>query len=201
MINYPNKKSISIDENKETHSNRGMNFERLINISNEYYITNDIGIIHKKPTPIKVVKVNYQKNQFYSNRHCITEAYYEMASTTDYNGIYKGHHIDFEAKQTKYMTFNVGSNLKQHQLEHLNNVCKHGGIGFILVCFIKVNEIFLVTYDKIVSYCNEKTKSIIPYEFFKKEAYVINSSYLIPVDYMPIVDLIINKEKNVKKEN
>ena len=59
-MNYPNKK-----ENKSAnyieYGKRGMTLESDINSSNKYYLENDIAVIYKKPTPIKVVKVNYNK--------------------------------------------------------------------------------------------------------------------------------------------
>lgn len=38
-----------------------MNLEDDINLTNKYILDNDIAVIHKKPTPIKVVKVDYNK--------------------------------------------------------------------------------------------------------------------------------------------
>ena len=52
MVNYPNKKA-TFQRQKVTHSNRGMSFEVLINESNDYYLTHNIAIIHKKPIPIQ----------------------------------------------------------------------------------------------------------------------------------------------------
>ena len=45
-----------------SHKNRGMKLENLINLSNEYYLENDIAVIYKKPTPILVCKVDYKQN-------------------------------------------------------------------------------------------------------------------------------------------
>ena len=110
-MNYPNKKKI-INENYIYYGKRGMNLEDDINSSNKYYLDNDIAVIYKKPTPIKVVKVDYNKRI----NTKITEAYYEIPSTTDYNGIYKGKYIDFEAKETKSKTSFSLNNI--HKLEN-----------------------------------------------------------------------------------
>ena len=84
----------------------------------KYYLDNNIAIIHKKPTPIKVSKVSYPN----SYSVVIKEAFFEMPSTTDYNGIYKGKYIDFDAKEVKSnKSFNL-SNIHKHQLEHLKKV-------------------------------------------------------------------------------
>ena len=74
-----------------------MNLEYDLNITNEYYRTIAKAYIYKKPTPIKLVKVDYKHNK-------INEAYFDMPSTTDYNGLYKGKYIDFEAKETTNKT-------------------------------------------------------------------------------------------------
>ena len=42
-------------------SNRGMSLEDDINRTNRYYLTEDTAVIHKKPTPITIVKVDYPK--------------------------------------------------------------------------------------------------------------------------------------------
>ena len=118
MVNYPNgrsraystvpkkkksltelsvtKKSTSKTKGMVAFGKRGMNFEAEINATNEYYLSRGLAVIHKKPTPIQIVKVDYPQR----SRAKITEAYFRQASTTDYSGVYKGHYIDFEAKET-----------------------------------------------------------------------------------------------------
>ena len=83
-MKYPNairKKEVNINLNRST-SNRGMDLEFDINRSNQYYLANEIAVVHKKPTPIQVVKVDYPKRSSAK----IVEAYYKIPSTTDYNG-------------------------------------------------------------------------------------------------------------------
>ena len=123
MIQYPNKKSIytpTIQNTKSPNikkSRLGVNFEDMINDSNQYYLLHDIAVIHKKPTPIQITKVDYPKRSSAK----ITEAFYKVPSTTDYNGIYKGKYIDFEAKETKATSFPL-ENIHTHQIKHLNTI-------------------------------------------------------------------------------
>ena len=89
-MNYPNgiKKSTNVDISTKPvdYKNRGMTLEGEINQSNEHYIEIGKAFIYKKPTPIKIVNVDFPSK----NKAIIREAYFSTPSTTDYNGLYKG---------------------------------------------------------------------------------------------------------------
>ena len=57
-MKYPNNINKTFKTNI-SHSNRGMDLECSINLSNEYYLCTNRAIIYKKPTPIGVVDVKY----------------------------------------------------------------------------------------------------------------------------------------------
>ncbi len=197
MYNYPNKKkntNATVNQQKTVHANRGMKFENLLNETNDFYALHDRAYIYKKPTPIKVVRVNTKTDNF-QKKHVISEAYYERASTTDYNGIYKGHYIDFEAKEVKYKTFNIGANLKQHQIDHLLNVARHGAYAFLIVHFMSVDEVYILKAEDLEYFLKfNKTKSIIPLDYFKEHGYLVEQNYLPKLDYLKVVDQWINGE-------
>lgn len=166
-----------------SHANRGMDLENDINNTNSYYLDNDIAIVYKKPTPIKVSKVNYNKNHT-----IITEAFYEMPSTTDYNGIYKGKYIDFDAKEVKNSSSFALSNLHAHQLKHLKRVKEHGGISFLIVRFYKNNITYLIEIDEIIDYINSENRKSIPIDYFESKAHRIPDSYIPRVNYIKVID-------------
>lgn len=175
-------------------ANLGMNLEEMVNESNTYYLVNDVAVIHKKPTPIQIVKVDYPSR----TKAVITEAYYKTPSTTDYNGIYRGKYIDFDAKENHNKTAFPLANIHSHQVEHLRNVAKHGGIGFMLITFNAYNEYYLVPIDLILEYWdkaykNDERKSI-PYSVFKEQCYRIKEGYLPRLDYLKVVDEVYFKE-------
>src|SRR5574344_2335571 len=118
---------------KISYANRGMDLEDEINATNHYYLDIDKAVVYKKPTPITISKVNYKENR-------INEGYFRTPSTTDYNGLYKGYYIDFEAKETVNKTSFPLQNIHPHQIEHLKRVVKHGGIGFLIIRFKTINE-------------------------------------------------------------
>lgn len=167
-----------------TYANRGMDLENDINISNEHYRNIDKALIYKKPTPIKISKVNYPAK----NKAIISEAFFEIPSTTDYNGIYKGKYIDFDVKEVKGKDSFVLSNLHKHQLEHLIKVLKHGGISFIIVRFYINNKTYLLPTDKIVYFIKNYERKSIPLSYFLENGYEIKNKYAPRVDYLEVLD-------------
>ena len=193
-MNYPNgiKKGKQDEISKETlnqmnHKNRGMTLENDINSSNEYYREIDKAYIYKKPTPIKITKVDYPSR----DKALIKEAFFTVPSTTDYNGLYKGKYIDFEAKETRSKTSFSLSNIHEHQITHLKNIYRHNGISFLIVRFTTINETYLLKSEDLVYYIERTDKKSIPLEFFRKKGYIIKDGLRPRIDYLKIIDNII----------
>lgn len=183
-MNYPNR--ITKQSKNTLYGNRGMNLEHELNETNNYYLVNDIAVIYKKPTPITITKVDYPSR----TEAVIKEAYFKIPSTTDYNGIYKGRYIDFEAKETKNKSFPL-ANIHKHQIEHLEKIIKHGGISFLIVRFTLKNTTFLLETTKLVEFINNNSKKAIPYEYFESNGYIIKDKFNPRIDYLSIVDKIM----------
>lgn len=192
-IKYPNgKQFLNNTENKKTvtpktnhkinYSNRGMSFEDFINESNIYYMEHNIALIHKKPTPIQIVKVDYPQR----SAAVIKEAYYKLASTTDYNGVYKGKYLDFEAKETNQQSFPL-KNLHIHQIIHMQQVINHNGIAFVLIHFTSFDEIYFIPSEKMIGFWDRMIsggrKSV-------TKAEIAENGRLIKLGFLPRVDYI-----------
>lgn len=180
MINYPGKAKSSYTKTVN-YSNRGMNLEELINLSNEYYLQEDIAVIYKKPTPITIVDASFD-----SHGRVITKAYFKTPSTLDYNGIYKGKYIDFDAKVTKSKTSFPLQNLHEHQYEHIKNVIRHGGISFLI---ISINsKYYLLDGNDIINFIENNNKKSIPYEYIDKNGILIEAKIKPRLDYIKAID-------------
>ena len=197
-MKYPNgkpyKKNSSSTEQVETShrtllsaANRGMSLEEDINLSNDYYREAGIALINKRPTPINIVKVDYSKGAR------ITDAYFEKQSTTDYNGVYKGKYIDFEAKNTKSLTAFPLSNISEHQIVHLKNVLKHGGIAFFIISFQLKDEIYLLDASFVIDFYEHGQRKSIPYEVFKEKGVLIRQDYAPRLHYIDAVETLYFK--------
>lgn len=178
---------INLEVKKLSHKNRGMTLESDINSSNEYYRSIDKAYIYKKPTPIQITKVDYPSR----NKTVIKEAFFTIPSTTDYNGLYKGKYIDFEAKETKSKTSFALNNIHSHQIEHIKNINNHGGIAFLIVRFTTINETYLLPAKEFLSFIETTDKKSIPLDYFREYAYLIKDGYMPIVDYLKIVDKLI----------
>lgn len=193
MIKYSNgltykKSNIKVSGNKVAYSlssaNRGMNLEEDIIQSNEYYLRHKMALIYKRPTPIQVVKVEYQKNVK------ITEAYFSEKSTTDFNGVYQGRYIDIEAKSTHSKSSFPLSNITKKQFEHLSNVIELGGLAFFIIEFVKHQKTYIVEAKKIIEFKNSEERKSIPYAQFEELGREIKRGYSPRLNYLDYVDEI-----------
>lgn len=180
---------------KSGYANRGMGLEDDINLSNEYYKINDIAYIYKKPTPIKLVNVDYKKG-------LIKEAYFKTPSTTDYNGIYKGKYIDFEAKETTSKTSFSLANIHLHQIKHLIDVKRHGAISFLIVRFTNLDRTYILFTKNLDEFIKNNKRKSIPLNYFEKYGTIIKMKYSPRIDYLKEIDKIyFGGNKNDEEKN
>ena len=142
-----------------------MNLENALNISNEYYLKTDRALIYKKPTPIGVVDVSYQ-----NHKKIIDKAYFKEQSTLDYNGLYRGKYIEFDAKETLNKTSFPLSNIHEHQTKQIRNVIKHGGIVFLIIRMNNLN--YLLTGEDYIEYIDNNDRKSISYKYIEEKAHV-----------------------------
>jgi recombination protein U len=171
------------------YGNRGMTLEEDLNATNEFYREHGIAVIHKKPTPIQIVQVDYPKR----SAAVIKEAYFKQASTTDYNGVYRGKYIDFEAKETRNKTSFPLQNFHEHQIKHMKQVLEHGAICFVILQFTSLNEVYLLDANHLLSFWDRQQtggrKSITKQEI-EQYGHYISLGYQPPIDYIKIVEKV-----------
>lgn len=178
--NYLPKKKPILSTSKG-FKNRGMGLESDINASNDFYNSENIALIHKRPTPINVVKVDYQRGAK------ITHAYFEKQSTTDYNGVFQKRYLDFEAKSTQSKTSLPISNITTHQVEHLRRVIEHGGIAFFIIGFEALSETYLLKAEDFLAFMASAKRQSLPYRWIKEKGAAIPFGMRPRLDYLKVV--------------
>ncbi|MBE6118252.1 MAG: Holliday junction resolvase RecU [Solobacterium sp.] len=190
MVNYPDGRKTTVSAVRIGAGRRGMELEKEINTTNDYYLSQDRAVIYKKPTPVTIVNVDYPAR----NKAKITEAYFKVPSTTDYNGIYRGKYIDFEAKECHSRTSFPLKSIHPHQIEHLKNVVHHGAVAFVIIRFNEYDETWLIDAMTMIDHIKDSTRSSIPYTWFREHGHLIPYTYFKPVDYLQVVDEVYFKE-------
>lgn len=199
-IHYPNgtsyrpqqpEKPANYNSSLIRHGGRGMTLEQEINESNQYYLAHEIAVIHKKPTPVQIVKVDYPKR----SAAVIREAYFRRPSTTDYNGIYRGRYIDFDAKETKETTRFPLDNFHEHQVEHMRSCLKQGGICFGLIKFVTLDQLYLLKASDLIHYWDQQGdphgRKSIPLAAFQQQAIPVAYRLNPTIAYLDAVDQLI----------
>ncbi|MGY5339770.1 Holliday junction resolvase RecU [Levilactobacillus spicheri] len=199
-IRYPNGHAYRAPATKEhphfssaytNYGKRGMSLEEALNESNVYYETQGLAVVHKKPTPIRIVKVDYPKR----SAAVIKEAYFSTASTTDYNGVYRGHYLDFDAKETRNKTAFPLKNFHQHQIDHLRACTAQGGICFAIIKFVAHDEIYLYPAQELFTFWDAQVaggRKSIPYDEIQDHGVLITPQIQPFIPYLKAVDQLLN---------
>ncbi|WP_342602133.1 Holliday junction resolvase RecU [Peribacillus sp. FSL E2-0159] len=177
---------------KISYSNRGKTLEDDLNETNQYYLAHGIAVIHKKPTPIQIVDVHYPKR----SAAVIKEAYFKQASTTDYNGVYKGKYIDFEAKETKNSSSFPLKNFHDHQIEHMKHIVQHDGIAFVIIRFSAMDDIYLMSSEQLSFYwkrMKDGGRKSITLQEVESSSRKITLGFQPRIDYIKVVDSLISE--------
>lgn len=202
MVNYPGgivrlRKQTIQQPKAITFGKRGMDFEAEINATNAYYLAHGLAVIHKKPTPVQIVKVDYPKR----SRAKITEAYFRQASTTDYSGVYQGYYIDFEAKETQNKTSFPLKNFHDHQINHMESVVKQKGIAFVLLHFTVLSRTFLLKATDLIPFYNEKQgQKSIPISFIEDNGYEISKNKIPSIPYLDCIHKFLGGNSHFKSK-
>ncbi|KRL04617.1 Holliday junction resolvase RecU [Liquorilactobacillus oeni] len=203
VIRYPNGqnyKPASVKKSRKNNNvifgNRGMSLEEELNQSNTYYLHREIAVVHKKPIPIQLVQVDYPKR----SAAVIKEAYFKQASTTDYNGVYHGYYIDFEAKETRSKTSFPLNNFHEHQVEHMKACVRQGGICFTIIKFCATQELFLLPVATLLKYWDNQGhgRKSIPKKVIATTGFPIIYHVQPLVPYLACVDKLIENLHTTK---
>lgn len=195
MIKYP--KGVIIKDSAQSlqkktrkkntthnYANMGMNLESDVIKSCNYFLENKMAAIYKRPTPIRVTKMD--KN----NPGKIIEAYFAEKSTTDFVGIYRSKYIDFECKETATDTLEY-KKIRPQQITHLKSVLEFGGIGFFMVSFTKRNEVYILDAKYVIDrVLNKNSHEGYKREFFIEHGYLIKQGYIPRLEILEAIDAI-----------
>ena len=137
------------------------------------------------------MKVDYPKR----SAAVIKEAYFTQASTTDYNGVYRGFYLDFEAKETKNKTSFPFKNFHAHQIEHMKACLEQKGVCFVLLWFSTLKRCFYLNSVNLIAYWDaqkEKGRKSLPLSLIEELGIEIKTGISPRIPYLDAVDFYLS---------
>lgn len=201
-FHYPNGSSYAaskqtpkpnvVHRSNTIYGGRGMTLEDELNAANAYYLQTGRAVVHKKPTPIQIVRVDYPAR----SQAVIKEGYFKTPSTTDYNGVYRGWYLDFEAKETKNKASFPLKNFHQHQIDHMRACLKQDGLCFVVMRFATLHRLFVVPATPVIDAWDHQAESrkSITLDTIIATGFELTPQLEPTVPYLDGVDWLINKK-------
>lgn len=173
---------------KHNYGNRGKAFEDLLDYTNLIYKNKGIALINKRPTPVRILRTRGGR---------ITQATFDTKSTVDYDGIYQGRSIVFEAKSTKGKSLPL-SNITSEQIEYLEDAEKHGAISFLIVNMKELDKTYLISNEIVQEYVGNSFRGgrkSIPIKTMENKCIEVKSSEGVPVNYIKALNHLTNERR------
>jgi recombination protein U len=142
---------IIINKNINKYKNKGLELERLLINTFSQNKYREILLIEKYPTPIHVVN---------NNEEFISKAFFMRPSALDFAGIYKGKHIEIEAKTTQNPNIFSFNNILKHQYERIVKLINLGSLVYLVIEFRPQYEFYLLNGEDIIYFYNSPSKNI-----------------------------------------
>lgn len=161
-----------------------MVFENILEYTNQIYTNKGKALINKRATPMKII------GKSKGNKHiCV----FDRKSTVDYDGVYNGRAIVFEAKSTAKKSFPLDM-ITDEQIKYLDSAEKQGAISFLIVEMKDIQRIFIVHNGILQKYIEDAQKGgrkSIPIDDMEEYAFEVVSKNGVPLDYLSAVDRLI----------
>lgn len=171
-----------------------MKLEMMVEMTNNQYRNSDKADIRKVPTPIKILKVIGK----------VVTGHLDTATWVDYNGIWKGRSIVFDAKETKLKNFPL-KNLSAKQYQLLQSWNKHGAISFLLISFWLPDknepEIYILSFEHLEQFYEQQDKGgskSIPLAFFREKCIRAVSRNGLVIDYLYAIEQLTNERGDIR---
>lgn len=142
---------IIVNKNVSKFKNKGLELERLLINTFSLNLYRPIALIEKYPTPIQVVN---------NDKDFISKAVFKRPSALDFCGVYKGKHIEIEAKSTQNSTIFNFNNIMKHQIERMRTLINLGALVYLVIEFKRINEFYLVDGQTTLDFYNSKSKNV-----------------------------------------
>lgn len=160
-----------------SYSNRGMELEKLIDMTNKQYENAGVGIIKKLPTPVHI----------YSTFNGRVSGALKKGELVDYIGMSQGKALAFDAKQTRGKSLPL-KNIPSHQYKYLKEWHNNGGVSFLIIYFRDYNEVYYYPFDRIQYWQEGQTKrKSIPYDDVREYGELLQASQKYTLDYLKAV--------------
>ena len=162
-----------------SHSNRGKMLETYIDMANIKYRQSGRAEIIKQHPEVKATMTDGAR---------IRSGFFKSKGAPDYIGLIGRLPVCFDAKETGSKTSFELKNIHDHQVQYFNRWSAQGGKAFLIVCFKKLNETYLLPYEVLQkrwqAAVDGGAKSI-PLSVFKDQAIEIKPGSGLTIDWLP----------------
>lgn len=169
-------------------ANKGLLFEKEVELTNDVYMSKKIAMVQKISTPWTVIRRGKD----------IVSAFPSGQSTLDFRGtVNKGVSISFDCKESTNEKGLPLSYIKEHQVNYMKNALDVGEITFLLVLIVPLNERYLIPGEIVVNKWDmwQKNKGKKGFNIIlKEEMHRLKKEKGISIDYIRGIDEIYFKK-------